>query len=118
MSKEDLIAVLKRANFVIFGRFNVFVRPAIIEEYPVFAMPYPLGTGRDLLDDSRKSNLRAYRRGSQDWAVAPADHAWSVDFITEHMKTSDEDRDLAPPPGFGFSSVLRESLPPGTETTC
>eukprot|EP00971_Amphidinium_carterae_P318013 6321623-Amphidinium_carterae.1 len=59
-----------------------------------------------------KSNLRAYRRGSQDWAVAPADHSWSVDFVTEQMKTTDADRDLAPPPrlGFGFSSVLRQEL--------
>eukprot|EP00971_Amphidinium_carterae_P119555 2368573-Amphidinium_carterae.1 len=35
--------------------YSVFVRSAIIEEYPVSAMSYPLGSGRCLIDDTPSS---------------------------------------------------------------
>eukprot|EP00971_Amphidinium_carterae_P343635 6483498-Amphidinium_carterae.1 len=116
-SREDIVAVLKRANIVIFGRHHVYVRPAGIVELPVLALGYPASTGRDLINDAKKGNLKLYRSGSQDWMITPGDRKASLDFVRTHCNRDITAEEQAPPPGFGFSNILRAALPPGTVGT-
>eukprot|EP00971_Amphidinium_carterae_P188879 3749712-Amphidinium_carterae.1 len=120
-SREDVLAVLKRANLAIFGNDRVYVRPGIIGEAPVAAFPYPSSTrmsvDRDLIADDKKENLKLYRSGSDDWMVDPAAFRWGVDFVTTHIGRTQERDELVPAPGFGYTSVLRDFLPPATDGT-
>eukprot|EP00971_Amphidinium_carterae_P158171 3135491-Amphidinium_carterae.1 len=113
-SREDVVAVLKRSNLVIFGKTYVYVRPSVVGEYPVSAFSYP-GGDRDLLDDEKKVNLRLFRSGSEDWQMDPVAFKWGVDIVSELFGTAKPNTVVVPDAGFGFTRALRDALPPETE---
>ena len=84
IKKEDLMAVLKRVNVVVFGHLRVYVRKASEKPIYINTVEYDTVGGRDLLVPDCKSRIRAHKRG-QDPELPSEHQAWSVRFINAVM---------------------------------
>ena len=79
--EEDVMALLKRANVVIFGRKAVYFRPANPNAVAVKVFHYPEEKDQNLLSDDVTDRMAAYKKGRKVQAPIE-DAAWALAFTT------------------------------------
>ena len=82
--EEDVLALMKRANVVIFGRRAVYLRKACPEPSKAKVIHYPELDDRNLLTSDMTERMRAYRKGKK--VTPPEDDVeWSLAFTKRCM---------------------------------
>ena len=80
--EEDILALLKRSNVIVFGRKAVYFRQANPVPCAVKVLHYPEEKDTNLLSDEVSDRMAAYKQGKK--IAAPVDDAqWALSFATK-----------------------------------
>ena len=83
--EEDILALLKRANMVVFGRRAVYFRPACPTVSHANVIRYPDANDQGLLTGDMSIRMSSYKKGKKV-TPPPDDTKWSLMFATRCMR--------------------------------